>query len=233
MLKYDVTLLPHNNKKVVKMNIINTIRKIITNSLLVATLSGCATQELKPFGKIAAYYDTRGKPTATLIAGASELPLGTKFFGFADVATEKNNLDNMTRPYAELRLSKKSDVGIGVAAEYNRDFSKPRGTERIGLMYEPDLKKFLPNTFVGVKFYPASTNNHGMQAGIYGNSTLFDGEITLDGFFDYNFKPKKMVTELQAGKRIQGNLYGVVEGGYNGFQEKDTVGIGIGLEWKF
>lgn len=217
------------------MTLLEKIKNFVIGAELAAILTGCATTHTnpKPFGKIAGYYDTRGKQTATLTIGASDLPLDTKFFSFMDVATEKDSLDNLTPPYGEFRLSKKSDIGLGAAVEYNRDFSKSNGITRLGLVYEPNIKDVLENTFLGLKFYPASTDDHGTQLGLYGNTSFRDGDITLDGYLDYNFTPKKIVIDLQFGKRIKGNLYGVLEARYNGFMEKDSFGLGIGLEWKF
>ncbi len=202
--------------------------------ILLATILAAATTlgQPKPFGKIAAYYDTRGNPTGTLTFGASGLPLGTKFFSFMDLTTEKGNPDTLAPPYAEYRLSKRSKNGLGVAIEYNRDFSQPKGITRAGLSYEPG-QDLIGNAFLGIKFYPVATGNHGMQLGIYGNKNLRRGDLTLDGYLDYNFSPKKIVTDLQVGKRIKGGVYGVIEARYNGFLPKNSFGIGIGLEWKF
>lgn len=220
--------------EMMKMNLIQKAGYFAIGTILAIQLvSKAYAQEPKPFGKIAGYYDTRGKSTATLTLGATELPLGTKFFSFMDFATEKENPNNLTAPYSEFRLSKKANTGLGIAAEYNRDFSKPRGVTRVGLIYEPNLKSLLDNTFLGVKFYPASTHNHGMQVGLHGNKSFNDKDITLEGYLDYNLKPKKVVTDLQLGKKINGNLYGVIEGRYNAFMQENSFGAGIGLEWKF
>ncbi len=217
------------------MGLIQKIKTLALGTVLAASIvSNAHAEEPKPFGKVAGYYDTRGKPTATLTLGASDLPLETKFFSFMDFATEKDNLDNLTAPYGEFRLSKKADFGLGIAAEYNRDFSQDEGTTRAGFIFEPNLKKLLPNTFLGMKFYPASTYDHGMQLGVSGNAHFFDGDLTLDGFLDYNFKPGAVVTDLQVGYRLKDNLYAVIEGRYNGFLPKDQqLGVGLGLEWKF
>ncbi len=215
------------------MGLIQTIKTLALGTVLAALIASNAhAQEPKPFGKVAGYYDTRGKPTATLTLGASELPLGTKFFSFMDFSAEKDNPDNLTAPYSELRLSKKADFGLGIATEYNRDFSQEQGTTRAGFIVEPKLRNFLPNAHVGMKFYPVSTHDHGMQLGINGNASFFDGDLTLDGFFDHNFKPGKSVTELQLGYRLVDNLYGVVEARYNGFLPERNIGAGVGLEWK-
>lgn len=217
------------------MKLLQKIKRLALGTMLVASIAGNAyAEEPKPFGKAAGYYDTRGKPTATLTLGASDLPLGTKFFSFMDFAAEKDNPDNLTAPYGEFRLSKKADFGLGVAGEYNRDFSKEDGTTRAGFVFEPNLRKLLPNTHFGMKFYPASTHDHGMQLGISGNASLLGGDLTLDGFLDYNFKPGEAVTDLQLGYRITGGLYGVVEGRYNGFLPREQqLGVGLGLEWRF
>lgn len=215
------------------MSLIQKIKTLALGTVLAISSAGNAYADPKPFGKVAGYYDTRGEPTATLTAGASDLPLGMKFFSFLDFATENDNLDNMTAPYGEFRFSRKADFGLGVAAEYNRDFSKDEGVTRAGFVFEPNLRRYLPHTSLGMKFYPVSTHDHGMQLGINGNTSFLDGDIILDGFFDYNFKPRKIVTDLQLGYRLKGNLYAVAEGRYNGFMEEDEVGTGLGLEWKF
>ena len=217
------------------MGLIKKIKILALGTLFAASIvSNAHAQEPKPFGKIAGYYDTRGKSTATLILGASDLPLGTKFLGVMEFATEKDNPDNLTAPYGEFRLSKEAYWGLGVAAEYNRDFSQDKGTTRAGFVFEPNLKELLSNTFLGMKFYPASTHDQGIQLGVYGNTSFLDGDLTLDGFLDYNSKPGKVVTDLQVGYRLKDNLYAVVEGRYNGFLPKDQqLGAGLGLEWKF
>lgn len=213
------------------MELLQKIKTLALGTVLATFITSNAHAEPKPFGKVAGYYDTRGKPTATLTVGASDLPLGTKFFSFMDFATEK---DNLTAPYGEFRLSKKADMGLGVAAEYNRDLAQDEGTTRAGFIFELTLKELLPNTFLGMKFYPASTHDHGMQLGVNGNAHFFDGDLTLDSFFDYNFKSGKVVTDLQAGYRLRDNLYVVVEGRYNEFLPKDQQpSAGLGLEWKF
>ncbi len=214
------------------MKLLQKIKTLALGTVLAAPIVSTAHAEPQPFGKVAGYYDTREKPTATLTLGVSDLPLGTKFFSFLDFAAEKDNPDNLTAPYGEFRLSKKADFGLGVAGEYNRDFSQEQGTTRAGFIVEPKLRNFFPNTHVGLKFYPASTHDHGMQLGINGNASFFDGDLTLDGFFDYNFKPGKSVTDLQLGYRLVDNLYGVVEARYNGFLPERNIGTGIGLEWK-
>jgi len=217
------------------MGLIKKIKTLALGTVFAAFMAGNAhAKEPKPSGKVAGYYDTRGKPTATLTLGASDLPLGTKFFSFMDFATEKDNLDHLTTPYGEFRLLKKADFGLGVVAEYNRDFSQDEGTTRAGFVFEPNLKQLLPNAFLGLKFYPASTHDHGIQLGVSGNVNFLDGDLTLDSFLDYNFKPGKVVTDLQIGYRLKDNLYAVIEGRYNGFLPKDQqLSAGPGLEWKF
>ncbi len=210
------------------------VKALAFGTVLVTALAGTASATPSTFGRIAGYYDTRGRPTATVTAGASELPLGINAFSFLDFATERDNLDNLIAPYGEIRFSRKADFGLGVAIEYNRDFSMEDGTTRIGFVFEPNLRVFLPHTFVGAKFYPVSTHDHGMQSGIYGGTHLLGGNLTLDGFLDYNFNAEKVVAELQAGYRIANDFYGVLEGRYNGFlPENQRVGAGVGLEWRF
>ena len=217
------------------MKSLQKIKTLALGTVLTAFIASNAhAEEPKPFGKTAGYYDTRAKPTATLTLGASDMPLGTKFFSFMDFATEKDNPNNLTAPYGEFRFSKKADFGLGVAAEYNRDVSQNEGTTRAGFIFDPDLRTFLPNAHLGLKLYPASTHGHGMQLGTSGNVSFLEGDLTIDSFLDYNFRPGKVVTDLQVGYRLKDNLYAVIEGRYNGFLPQDQqFGAGPGLEWKF
>ena len=213
------------------MRLMQKIKNAILCLTLAATIAGCTTA--KQSGSVSAYYDSRGKQTATVTGCAYDLPLDTKLFGFVEIETEKQNQDNLKKPYTELRLSKKAKNGLGVAAEYNKDFSLPDETTRLGLVYEPDLSDIVSSTNIGLKFYPVSSNNKGMQLGLYGKKSFNQGNIYVGGFLDYNFKPNKIVSEIQLGKRIADNLYFVVEGRYSGFIEKNNLGIAAGLEWKF
>jgi hypothetical protein len=72
-----------------------------------------------------------------------------------------------------------------------------------------------------------------MQVAVYGRKEFKEGDIYIGGFFDYNFKPNKIVTEVQTGKRIADGLYFIVEGRYNGFLPEEKIGVGIGLEYQF
>lgn len=211
------------------MEITKNIKNSILGLIAGALLSGCAAS--KPFVSVAAYQDTRGMPTATIEAKASNLPFDTSLYSFMDIETEKEN-DKLKRPYGEIRLSKKAENELGIAVEYNRDFVLPKGITRLGAVYEPNLGKISKNLFLGVKYFPASTDNHGSQLGLYGKKIFNKGDFYIGGYWDYNFKPDKVVTDIQFGKRIKDNLYFVVEGRYNGFK-KEKEGIGIGLEWKF
>jgi hypothetical protein len=208
------------------------IKNIIFSLLASVILSGCASS--KHFVSVEGYRDTRGMNTATLSGGASNLPLGASLFGFIDVETEKQNKDNLKRPYGEIRLSKKAENGLGISAEYNRNFALPKGTTRLGFVCEPKLSKLCKDLFLGVKYFPTSSGNHGSQLGIYGKKTFNKGDFYIGGYWDYNFKPDKIVSDIQFGKRIKDNIYFIVEGRYNDFKnKKNKKGIGMGLEWKF
>lgn len=199
-----------------------SLRKILTGALIASSLLA-GSVDAKGWAKATSQHDIRDYSTVTLTGGASELPFGTGMFGFVESETEGNS-GNLKLPYSEINISKKGPNGLGVIAEYNRSFEADQGVGRVGLVYEPKLPFFL-----GTKFHPFSTRKNGMQLGVYGNKKLDDEYI--EGFVDYNFKPGKFVGEVQAGKRIGGNLFGVVEGRYNGFRD-DDLGLGIGLEWK-
>lgn len=214
------------------MTLTQKIKALALGTVLAASITNTAQAEPKPFGKVAGYYDSRGKPTSTVIIGAAELPLGTALFSFMDFATEKADWEDLTPPYGEWKLSKKADYGLGVAVEYDRDFSQENGTIRVGFMVEPNLAQRLPNTFIGLNYYPASSGDQGGQVVVYGQARFLGGNLTLDGYLDYNFKPEKIVTDLQAGYRISGGLSAVVKGRYNSFLPEERGGLGVGLEWK-
>ncbi len=205
-------------------------------------LASCSTQP-KPWGKAAGYYDTRGVPSASLTGGVNDLPLGADFFGFIDAYSEKNHWDDVQNPYTELKLYRKATLGdvssvfgksVGPAVQYDRDFSLRRGIARLGLTFEPNLSEYIGvNSLVGTNFYPASSENGGVQLGAYAAGYFFDDLFCYDGFFDYDTNPQggkpKIVSEIQAGVRIWKNLYAVVEGRYNEYLD-DRFGVGIGLE---
>ena len=194
-------------------------------------------------GGIAGYYDTRGMPTATLAFDVSDLPLELNLNGFMEFFTE-GNIDSLIEPYGEFRLSEVSEDGFGTAVEYNRDFSNEEGITRIGMVFEPDFQSILAHRIffenfivlnelhLGMKLYPVSTDNNGIQIGLYGGAVIDHGDIIFNGFFDYNFQPETAVTELQAGKNIGKDLYFVIEERYNGFMQ-DDLGLGVGLEFRF
>lgn len=236
-----------NNRKIYNwaliafvMGLKDTLMGIILASGIVVG-AGCANA--KPWGKTSGYYDSRGMPTASLTGGATDLPLGTQTFGFIDVATDKKELDNVQDPYMEISLAKKvilegfgEGVGkvfeksVGPIVEYNRDFAQPRGITRLGLVFEPDVSQFADDTLVGINLYPVATEDAGSQIVLYGSKQFNKGNWYIEGFFDYNTTPKKVVSEVQLGKRIWGNLNAVVEARHNGFLD-EQYGVGIGLEF--
>ncbi len=222
------------------MGIGNTLARI---AFIGSLLLGANCAQTKPWGKVAAYYDTRGMPTASVTGGAVELPLGSQAYGFMDIKTGREDLDNIQDPYMEISLAKKVSLdgfgegigkmfekSIGPIVEYNRDFAEPKGVTRAGLVFEPDVSQFTKDALVGINFYPIATADAGPQVVFYGTKTFGDGNWYVEGFFDYNFTHSRVVSEIQAGKRIWGNLNAVVEGRHNGFLE-DEWGVGFGLEF--
>ena len=211
----------------------NKLRQIIIASMIgLASFIPFKQVQAKAggWGKVGGYFDSRTHLNMVFTGGAFGLPYGMSLFGFADAETEENHLSWLKKPYVEVSLAKKTENGLGAAIEHNRDFNFNNGVTRVGLVYEPNLLKA---GVIGLNFYPLSTNNNGIQVVFYGNRSFRKGDIIFDGFFDYNFKPRKIVIEIQVGKRLDGNLYGVVEGRYNGFKEKGKSGVGVGLEWRF
>ena len=110
--------------------------KFLTALLAIAAaLGGCTAP--KASGKLAAYYDTRGMPTATITANASGLPAGMRFFGFLDVdgddGSGKGGSDDdagLAKAYGEFRLSRNIAYSIGPAVEHDREFLKREGVTR-------------------------------------------------------------------------------------------------------
>ncbi|MBU0530853.1 MAG: hypothetical protein KKC05_04220 [Nanoarchaeota archaeon] len=203
-----------------------TIGKYLLNIGSAAFIALAAREAIaEEFGRVNGYYDTRGRYTGGIEGGATNLPLGTKLFGFVDVETEGES-DILTKPYGEIRLTKRGESGIGIAGEYNGDFDKSN-TTRLGLTYEPDTPE---GTRLGTKFYPVS-DGAGMQAGISGRYDITD-DTWVEAFWDYNFGPSKHVAEVQVGKTIKDNVALVAEGRYNEFAD-DEFGVGIGLDWSF
>jgi hypothetical protein len=200
----------------------------ITLLAILTALAGCSTPKVS--GRLATYYDTRGMPTATLTVGARSLPADTNFFGFVDVDGDERA--NISKTYGEFMLSKKADNGIGAAIEHNYDFLKQEGVTRPGIIYEPPLTG-IDNTFVGVKFFPDSFPDQGMQVGVYGSKEWNDGDITLNFWGDYNFTSGTSIGDIQVGKRLVKSVYLVIEGRYSGFNHEEPFSLGIGLEGRF
>jgi len=209
------------------------LRTLVLSGLLAvaSAFGGCADIKPKPFVKADAYYDTRGKPTSSLVANISDLPLGTNFFGFADFERDPVNGD-IKPPYSEMKISKKLENGLGVALEYDRDFNVPEGIVRKGFIYEPDVSKFIKDAFIGINFYPLSNPDKGSQIGVYGKKDFNNKDMYVEGFLDYDFDTNKVVSEVQFGKKLKDKLYGVIEGRYNGYSD-ENFGVGIGLEYNF
>ncbi len=179
-------------------------------------------------GRIAVYSDTRGFPQSNItLEGVSKNTFGSgiKGFGFIDKFNEGNI-------YSEARLSREIAKGIGPTIEYNGNLDN-QNILRAGFVFEPGFGKIIPNTNLGVKWFPVSTKNKGSQIAIYGGRKIFKN-TPMGGFFDYNFKSKKVVSEIQLSQSLTNHLNAVVEARYNGFlPEKDKFGVGIGLEYKF
>jgi hypothetical protein len=206
-------------------------------------LAGCI--QTKPWGRAEFYYDTRGMSSATIRGGATDLPLGTDFFGFIDEFSKKDNLDNLQDPYLEAKLYRKIEIGdknsflgrsFGPAVEYDRDFVLSRGIARLGLTFEPNLSQYVDDLFLGTNIYPFASENAGVQIGLYGFKGFLDRKFILDGFIDVNPQDRKpkIVTELLGGVSFMNvweklkDFYMVSEVRYNDYLE-DRFGVGFGL----
>jgi len=209
------------------MSKFNSIKK----AALMVLLAGSVGDNAADFSpRFSTYYDSRGMPTASLTLSASKLPLKTDFFGFVDMYGKKNSLDGADSMYGEFKLSRRVLGNIGVAVEQNQDFLRPFGVTRLGLSYEPPMVK---DGFVGLTLYSFATQRDGAQLVVYGRKNFRKGDYYVEGFFDYNFKPGNVVSEIQVGKRLHKKLYGVIEGRHNGFMGDRAWGVGLGIEWNF
>ena len=206
----------------------SVLKKVTLGLLLAGTVTGRSADF---FPRVGAYYDSRGMSTASFTVSASKLPLKSDFFGFVDVYGKKNSLEGADSVYGEFKLSRKVVGDFGVAVEQNQDFLKLFGVTRLGLLYEP--QKVVNNGFVGVTVYPWATHHDGAQVVVYGRKNFREGDWYVEGFFDYNFKPEKVVSEVQVGRRLHKNLYAVIEARHNGFMGKNAWGVGLGLAWNF
>lgn len=209
----------------------NELKKFIFGIGLSGALAGAKGADIS--SSISTYYDTRGMPSASITMNASKLPFGTTFFGFTDFFMNREDNSKFNNAYGEYKLSRPLLKGIGISTEYDRDFSLSKGIHRLGVSFEPNLSKIMKEGFFGISLYSLATENDGAQVVLYGNKNFRNGDIYIGGFLDYNFKPNNVVTEVQFGKRIKKDIYFVVEGRYNGFQKKDSFGVGVGLEIKF
>ncbi|MFA4820073.1 MAG: hypothetical protein WC613_03905 [Candidatus Aenigmatarchaeota archaeon] len=195
------------------------IRELIAG-LALAGCVGCAASNkmLKSSG----YYDTRGRVDGTVTA-AGELPSDARYYGFLDYGTSGMDSD-INKAYGQFKVFKTASNGLGVSTEYNRDFFAPADTIRVGPMY-----KFAKGgDSLTARFYPLATNNAGSQLALSGVKKF--GDNYVEGFFNYNFKPNNIVTEIQYRRRLVGDLFGVAEFRHNGY--KNSNGTGLGLEWK-
>lgn len=175
--------------------------------------------------KGAGYYDTRRLATGTVTAGAAHASSGTGFFAFSDLETES------TFPkYLEARLIQRIFAGIAGLVEYNRDFNGSSGIHRFGFTYQLPLPQAFVRDRLSLKYTPFSTRDRGGQFSFSGSKRL-GPDMSIDGYFDYNLKLDRIVTEWQFGRRLKGSVYGVIEARYSGLRP-ESAGLGIGMEWR-
>lgn len=224
-----------------------SLRNLILAGSMVLGGWSCSGVQPKPWARAEMYYDTRGMPNATVTGGATDLPLGTDFFGFIDVYSEKKDWDDLQDPYLEAKLYRKIEMGdkegifgrsVGPAVEYDRDFVFSRGITRLGLTFEPNFSKYVEDLFVGTNLYPFASEDGGVQLGVYTVKGFSDRKFILDGFADFDLNPQggktKIVTELLGGasfgiynEKLK-KLYACGEVRYNEYFE-DPFGVGLGL----
>lgn len=214
------------------MKVFNKAKNFVAGLLVTASLAG-NIKAANINGDVDIYHDIRGYPTLTINIYGSELPGKTNFFGFVDsFGSRKNPLKWSS--YGEFKLSRNFWNELGAAVEYDRDSSVDYGITRAGISFEPKLS--IKDYSFGLTFYPFASHNDKMQLVLYGEKRFRKGESYVRGFMDLNFKDEGAIpfTEVQVGKRLKDNLYFVVEGRYNGFVKgKDSIGLGVGLEYKF
>ncbi|MBI4444283.1 MAG: hypothetical protein HY645_00120 [Acidobacteria bacterium] len=197
--------------------------RMILPGLLISLALGCrAVSTLK----ISGYNDTRGALTQTVTGSVAHPKAGTRLFGFYDLGAGKEGAR-----YLEYQVSQPVYKKVGGVVEFNREYRSPRGTTRFGIIYPPSLPGFSGRDRWTIKLTPVSTNDFGAQFHFSGLKN-FGQNTYVEGFFDYNMKPDRIVTEWQVGRRVSGNLFGIIEFRHSGFR-REPRGIGVGLEWKF
>ncbi len=201
---------------------IEKIKKVIMGSLIALNLAS-PLSAVKPYLKSTIYYDSRKSPTINFTGGIAQLPLNTNLFGFIDFYSKfGKDYNTLDQGFGKLTLTTKEK--LGPVMEYSKDLGFGNGQTRFGISYQPDIKGF----FCNLKALPFTTNGSGTQLSGYAKKSF--GKYLVEGFIDYNSDSKKVVSEVQVGKKIANDLSIVVEGRYNGYKKGNEKGIAIGLE---
>jgi hypothetical protein len=190
--------------------------------MLIVAVAGCRTTSNL---RLTDYYDTREFPMVNVTGAVVHADAGTRLFGFTDLGSGVHG-----PRYLELQVSQPIYRGFGGVTEYNREFKSPRGTNRLGVFYQPPLPPALARDRLSFKYTPLSTHDVGAQLGV--SATKFLGlHAYVDGYFEFNVKPGTVVTEWQFGRRLMGPVYAVAELRHNGMKA-EPKGVGLGIEWK-
>lgn len=183
--------------------------------------AGCRTTSTL---RLQGYYDTRELATGTLTGTVIQPRLGTRLFGFQDYGPGPSG-----GRYLEMVLSQPLYHGLGLLTEYNREFRNPRGTNRFGVMYQPKLSGPFRRDRLQLKMTPFSTHDVGSQWGFSGMKNLWRNGL-MEGYFEYNPKSDRVVTEWQYVHRIRKPFALLAEFRHNGMKRRSN-GVGLGVEW--
>lgn len=170
------------------------------------------------------YWDTRGFPSTNVTGAIAQPTWGTRVFGFTDHGPAPNGPH-----YLEIQATQVLYHGAGVITEYNREFRNPRGTVRTGFIFQPHLPERFRRDRLQFKATPMSSHEFGTQLGVSATKT-FGPNMLVEGYFEYNTKPDKAVSEWQFIRRLKKPISFVTEFRYNG-QKRKTTGVAVGLEW--
>jgi hypothetical protein len=195
---------------------------VTTVPALAWLVAGCGTTSTV---RLIDYYDTRQFATINLTGTVAHPEAGTRLYGFTDHGPGEQGPH-----YLELQLSQPVYRGVGVITEYNREFKSPRGTNRLGFVYQPPLPAAFRRDRLAFKATPWSTHEFGTQLGMSASKGL-GSNAYLEGYFEYNTAPDKVVTEWQFGYRLRGPVFAVGEFRHSGIKAK-TTGVAFGVEWK-
>ncbi len=195
------------------------------------------------------YFDSRDYNTMNLLVNSTALPWGLNVFGFTDLhGTEgqSSNRFDMTRFFHEYRLRRPLSPdrllglkGFDIELEYNDANGPDNSLLRAGLGYQHSVP-FLhqDKSWLQWRILPWRSDGKGWQLS---NTHFFvlTERIKLIGFADYNIvnnAPNQWVAESELSFTLTDTFDLIVEGRFNGFEERnpslDGVGVAGGIRVK-